>query len=91
MKIKFTKDHSPRKKGDVVSFETRDEIRTAEWYLANGMAERCKCSAAPSGCPDCEEKAEKASNVKVELTDEEKLAKAEAKSTLALKKKVAKK
>jgi hypothetical protein len=56
MKIKFTRDYSPRKKGEIFEARNRDEVRTAEWYLANGIAELCKCSQAPNGCPDCEEK-----------------------------------
>ena len=56
MKVKFLTDYSPRKKGEVVEFLTRDELRTAEFYLANNIAVRCKCSEAPEGCPDCAKK-----------------------------------
>lgn len=56
MKIKFTTDYSPRKKGEVFEAKTRDEIRLAQWYVDNGIAKLCGCST-PSGCPDCEAKA----------------------------------
>jgi hypothetical protein len=56
MKVVFIRDFSPRKEGEVVEFKTRDEIRTAEYYLANGIAKLCDCSKGKEGCPDCEKK-----------------------------------
>jgi hypothetical protein len=61
MKIIFIKDHSPRKKGDTLEPKTRDEIRVAEWYLANGIAKICNCGQGKgTGCADCDKKAEEA-------------------------------
>lgn len=59
MKVVFVRDFSPRKEGQVVEFKTRDEIRTAEYYLANGIAKLCDCSKIKEGCADCEEKKQK--------------------------------
>lgn len=59
MKIKFTTDYSPRKKGEIFEAKTRDEKKLAQWYVDNGIAKECTCST-PSGCPDCEAKAKAA-------------------------------
>lgn len=59
VKITFLKDHSPRKKGEVMVAKTHDEIRVAEWYLANQIAERCECKDGGSGCAACDEAKEK--------------------------------
>lgn len=75
MKLEFLVDRSPRLKGDVAEFNTRDEIRTAEWYLANGMAkvyEPCKCEDdTEKKCSECEELAKKNSKVEVIQTVKE--------------------
>lgn len=61
MKLVFIQNHSPRKKGDVVTFETREEIRTANWYLANQIAKLCECdNAKQTGCAGCDKKAQEA-------------------------------
>jgi hypothetical protein len=57
-KLIFLKDHSPRKKGETFEVRTRDEKRTAEWYIANGIAKWCECKkGTKSGCADCDQKA----------------------------------
>ena len=67
MKLVFIQDHSPRKKGDVVTFETREEIRTANWYLANQIAKLCECDNAKStGCAGCDKKAQESKEEEVE-------------------------
>lgn len=57
MKIIFIRDYSPRKKGESFEPRSREEMRTAEWYLANGIAEICKCGEKGTGCADCDKKA----------------------------------
>lgn len=54
--IEFLKDHSPRKKGEVVSFTGRDGVRAAKWYLSNGIAkEHCNCKEnTDSKCSECD-------------------------------------
>jgi hypothetical protein len=61
-KLIFLRDYSPRKKDEIAEFKTHDELRTAEWYLANGIARECDCvgKAKTDGCSDCEENAKKA-------------------------------
>jgi len=64
MKLEFERDYSPRKKGEVVDFQSREEIQIAEWYLANGIAkvyEECNCDdKTKKPCIPCEEAAAKA-------------------------------
>ena len=67
MKVVFVRDFSPRKEGEVVEFKTRDEIRTAEYYLANGIARLCDCSKAKGGCADCDKKEQENENSLSEL------------------------
>jgi hypothetical protein len=67
MKVVFVRDFSPRKEGEVVEFKTRDEIRTAEYYLANGIAKLCDCSKLKEGCPDCEEKKQKSQKALIDF------------------------
>ena len=59
MELIFTQDYSPREKGDVVNFETREELQIANFYLSNGIAhlksQGCGCGC--SGEEDCLEKA----------------------------------
>lgn len=56
-KIKFTYDYSPRKKGEIVEFKTREEIKIAEFYINAGVAieyEECNdCKDGKKGCKDC--------------------------------------
>lgn len=56
IKIRFIRDHSPRKEGEVFEAETHEEKRIAEWYLANQLAVRCGCSESEPGCMDCNDK-----------------------------------
>ena len=65
MKIVFIRDFSPRKKGEVAEFNTRDEVRTAEYYLANNIAQLCACSKQKEGCADCAKKEVNLSDLKV--------------------------
>ena len=52
IKIRFTRDYAPRKKGEVKSLETQ----LAEFYLNNGVAELADSSAKDkSGCQGCNE------------------------------------
>lgn len=74
MKIKFISDYSPRKKGEIFEARSRDEVRTAEWYLANGIARLCTCSESPSGCPDCGTKGKEVDLTKLRVIDLEPLA-----------------
>lgn len=66
MKLKFKKDHSPRKAGEVVEFNTRQELKVADWYLANGIAVICDCEGEvkDSKCSECDEKAKAAKAAK---------------------------
>lgn len=57
MKLLFIKNHSPRKKGDVVDFETRDEKKIAQWYVSNQIAEVHDCKSKGTGCAECNKKA----------------------------------
>lgn len=54
-KLKFDYDHSPRKKGEVVEFTTRQELKIADFYLNAGIAhEVCEdCKKGKEGCEDC--------------------------------------
>lgn len=55
--IEFIKDHSPRITGEVVTFTGREGIRTANWYLSNGIAKEycaCKDEKHEDGCTECE-------------------------------------
>lgn len=59
MKIIFIQDYSPRKKGEKMEANTRDEKLVAEWYLSNGIAKICDCGQEKgTGCADCDKKAE---------------------------------
>lgn len=64
MKLEFQRDYSPRKKGEVVDFQSREELQIAEWYLANSIAkvyEECDCNdKTKAPCLPCEEAAAKA-------------------------------
>lgn len=52
IKIRFTRDYAPRKKGEVKSLETQ----LAEFYLNNGVAELAELSAKDKGgCQGCNE------------------------------------
>jgi len=57
MVIKFNYDFSPRKKGDIVEFSTREELRIAEYYTNAGIAIEyvpCEdCKDGKKGCKDC--------------------------------------
>jgi hypothetical protein len=59
MKVVFNRDYSPRKKGDIVEFKTREEIKVGEFYVTNGIAKLCECSEAKGGCADCDKKKDK--------------------------------
>jgi len=59
MKVVFNRDYSPRKKGDIVEFKTREEIRVGEFYITNGIAKLCECSESKGGCADCDKKKDK--------------------------------
>jgi len=75
IKIKFVRDYSPRKKGETFEANTYQEIRVAEWYLANQIAERCECAEKGSGCAGCDENKEKQKEVsEVEETAKTKFA-----------------
>jgi hypothetical protein len=67
-KIIFKKNYSPRKKGEVVEFTTFDELKVADWYLANGVAEiytECNggCEDTEHKCSECEEAFKNSSEV----------------------------
>jgi hypothetical protein len=64
--IVFNANHSPRKKGEVVTFTGPQERKVAEWYLANGMATECGCDkkANGEGCTGCDELAKAAKEQK---------------------------
>lgn len=67
----FLRDYSPRKKGEEVTFEGRDDIRIAQWYCANGIAEEkipCPCVKDNSRCQECNDKAKPAEGSDVEDT-----------------------
>lgn len=59
MELVFLIDYSPRSKGEVAVFETHQELKVAEWYIANGIAkEKCKCDEnTAKKCSECEEQA----------------------------------
>lgn len=60
MKLIFTRDYSPRRKGEIAEFKSRSELRTAEWYIANGIAVKhdCKCDEKKgTRCNECNEPA----------------------------------
>lgn len=59
IKLKFEKNHSPRKAGEIAVFTTREEKQMAQWYLANGIAvEVSEKEAKKSGCAECDKKHE---------------------------------
>lgn len=72
MKLVFDKSYRPYKEGQVVEFETKQELRNANWFLANGIAtEHCDCDEnhdKGEKCSGCEEMARKA-NEESELLD----------------------
>jgi hypothetical protein len=67
MKLVFERDYRPYKSGQVVEFETKDELRSANWFLANGIAKlHCDCDEnheKGEKCSGCEEMAKKANAV----------------------------
>ena len=61
MKIKFTRDYAPRKKGEVADVEPK----VAQFYIDNGIAFENGVKPKKTGCSDCEEKA-KAKDTQIE-------------------------
>lgn len=72
MKLIFEKDYRPYKTGQVVEFETKDEIRSGRWFLANGIAkEHCECDESQDEkCSGCEEMAKKSMEGEAKVLDE---------------------
>lgn len=60
-KIKFTKNYTPRKKGEVVELEAK----VAEFYLNNGVAEISGETEKKGGCEGCN----KTEKLEVELNE----------------------
>lgn len=62
MKIRFIRDYSPRKKGEVVEFKTKEDSRVAEHYISLGVAvdaeQKSKEPASSEGCEECKKKRE---------------------------------
>ena len=60
IKVKFVKNHSPRRAGEVVEFTGREGMKLANWYLNTGIAQICDCDGKTTGCADCEKKKQEA-------------------------------